>query len=453
MLDFFWNVAAFIIALGTLIMVHEFGHFITARYYGVMVERFSIGFGKILWRYYDKKNTEYVISVIPLGGYVKMLDEQINTTKSQHDYSAFNQKKIWQRALIVFAGPLFNLLFSVVLYWIVFVVGFSSYRPIIKDIIPNSVADQMGMSPGTEIKFIDDVVTSDWYKVKSQLIDKIGQKEVSIGTSFLGSSSIKKYVIDLRNRGDDFDREDPILSLGILASAPQIESILTKIYPGSVAMKMGLQVGDKVVAIDNQLVDNNWQIFATKVKNSPGKMLKISIERAGSLLDINLTPDKNILIDGTIEGCIGVVPKIIPSSMHYNNINRLGLLDAFNQAILKSWQMIDVTVNMLGKLIVGDVGLSGLSGPISIAQGAGLAAEYGWNYYFMFLAMISINLGIINLLPLPVLDGGHLLFLIIEKFNGQAISLHVQDFSYRVGFILLVLLMCLAIFNDLSRFC
>ncbi|QOI11158.1 sigma E protease regulator RseP [Blochmannia endosymbiont of Colobopsis nipponica] len=453
MLDLFWDITSFIIALGTLITVHECGHFIVARCCGVVIERFSIGFGKVLWRWRDKRNTEYVISMVPLGGYVKMLDEfiQSNGTERKSSCGKFNQKKIWQRSLIVFSGPMFNFLFSVLLYWFVFMLGVENYRPIIGEVIPNSIADQIGMSSGVEIKFIDDIVTPNWDTIRLQLLEKMGKEEISIVTSSSNASSVKKYVLSLRHWVADLNiNDDPILKIGIIPFTPYIEPIIMKVYPGSSAKKSGLRTNDKIISIDNQLVDD-WQIFANKVKKNPGKTLKVSIERQKNFLDVYLIPDKKILSNGIVEGYVGVLPKVAPMSTAYKTAYQLNFVDAFNQAIKKSWQMINFTVHMLLKLITGSVGLNSLSGPISIAQGAGISAEHGLSCYFMFLAMISINLGIINLLPLPVLDGGHLLFLMIEKFKGRPISLNIQDFCYRIGFIFLMLLMGLAIFNDLSR--
>ncbi|UVK78990.1 MAG: intramembrane zinc metalloprotease [Sodalis sp. Ffu] len=450
MLHFFWSLAAFIVALGILITVHEFGHFWVARLCGVTVERFSIGFGPELWRWIDKSGTEYIIAAIPLGGYVKMLDGWMDTVLTEHRHGAFNHKTVWQRAAIIAAGPVFNFLFAILAYWLVFMIGMSSYRPIIGDIIPRSIVAQADISPNMELKSIDGIKTLDWDSVRLQLLNKIGDSEISIGVAQFGSSNIKKKIIDLRCWSCDPSKQDPIVALGIIPLGPRIEPILAKIQAGSAAMKAGLQPGDRIVKVNGQHMDD-WQLFVIKVRDNPGRALQVTIERQASTLNITLTPDSKSVNKNKIEGFAGVVPKVIPLSTEYKIVYKLGPLPALAKASEKTWQLMRLTAGMVGKLVTGDVKLNNLSGPISIAQGAGISAEYGLIHYLIFLALISVNLGIINLFPLPVLDGGHLIFLVIEKLKGGPVSERVQDLSYRIGSILMMLLMGLALFNDFSR--
>jgi len=449
MLSILWNLAAFIVALGVLITVHEFGHFWVARRCGVRVERFSIGFGKALWRRTDKQGTEFVIALIPLGGYVKMLDERVEPVIPELRHTAFNNKTIGQRAAVIAAGPVANFLFAIFAYWLVFIIGVPGVRPVVGEITPNSIAASAQIAPGMELKAVDGIETPDWDAVRLQLVDKIGDEQTTLSVAPFGSDSRQQRTLDLRNWSFEPDKQDPVASLGIQPRGAEIESVLAEVQSGSAASKAGLQAGDRIVKVDGQAI-TQWMTFVTLVRDNPGTPLALEIERQGTPLSLTLIPDTKPG-SGKDEGFAGVVPKVIPLPDEYKTVRQYGPFDAVVEATGKTWQLMKLTVSMLGKLITGDVKLNNLSGPISIAQGAGMSAEFGLIYYLMFLALISVNLGIINLFPLPVLDGGHLLFLAIEKLKGGPVSERVQDFSYRIGSILLVLLMGLALFNDFSR--
>ncbi|PHM33139.1 sigma E protease regulator RseP [Xenorhabdus innexi] len=450
-MDILWNLAAFIVALGVLVTVHEFGHFWVARRCGIYVERFSIGFGKALWRRTDKQGTEFVIALIPLGGYVKMLDERVEAVAPERRHMAFNNKTIGQRAAVVSAGPIANFILAVIAYWLVFVIGVPSVRSVILDIKPDSIAAQANILPGMELKAVDGIETPDWNSVRLALISKVGESSVSLDVAPEDSSESIQRTLDLRNWAFDPSRQDILLSLGIMPVIPYPSSQVENIYPGSAAEKAGLQSGDRIVKVDGQNVDI-WHPFASYVRKNPNVPLKLDVVRAGNTMALSLIPEARKLSDGREEGFAGVELKVIPLADEYRTVQQYGPFYSVYEAGEKTWQLIKLTVNMIGKLIVGDVKLDNLSGPISIAKGAGVSADSGLVYYLMFLALISVNLGIINLFPLPVLDGGHLLFLAIEKIKGGPVSERVQDFSYRIGAILLVLLMGLALFNDFSRF-
>jgi len=300
-----------------------------------------------------------------------------------------------------------------------------------------------------ELKAVDGIETPDWDAVRLQLVDKIGDAQTTVSVAPFGSDSRQQKTLDLRDWAFEPDKQDPVASLGIQPRAAQIESVLAEVQSGSAASKAGLQAGDRIVKVDGQAI-MQWMTFVTLVRDNPGKPLALDIERQGTPLSLTLIPDTKPG-SGKDEGFAGVVPKVIPLPDEYKTVRQYGPFDAVVEATGKTWQLMKLTVSMLGKLITGDVKLNNLSGPISIAQGAGMSAEFGLIYYLMFLALISVNLGIINLFPLPVLDGGHLLFLAIEKLKGGPVSERVQDFSYRIGSILLVLLMGLALFNDFSR--
>ncbi|MBS6438708.1 MULTISPECIES: sigma E protease regulator RseP [Pantoea] len=448
MLSILWSFVAFIIALGVLITVHEFGHFWVARRCGVRVERFSIGFGKALWQRRDKQGTEYVIALIPLGGYVKMLDERVESVPAELRHQAFNNKAIWQRASIIAAGPVANFIFAVFAYWVVFIHGVPGVRPVVGEIVNGSVAAQAQIVSGMELKAVDGIETPDWDAVRMALIGKIGDAQTVLTVSRFGEEATQQKAVDLRNWQFEPDKEDPVVALGIRPRGPQIETTLAEVQADSPASVAGLQAGDRIVKVDGQPL-TQWQSFVMQVRDNPGKEMVLDVNRNGETVQLHLTPEARP--GAKAEGFAGVIPRVVPLPEAYKTVRQYGAFDAVGEASAKTWQLMKLTVSMLGKLITGDVKLNNLSGPISIAQGAGLSAEYGMIYYLMFLALISVNLGIINLFPLPVLDGGHLLFLAIEKIKGGPVSERVQDFSYRIGSILLVLLMGLALFNDFSR--
>ncbi|EYU14124.1 sigma E protease regulator RseP [Photorhabdus aegyptia] len=451
MMGILWNLAAFIIALGILITVHEFGHFWVARKCGIHVERFSIGFGKALWRRMDRQGTEYVIALIPLGGYVKMLDERVSPVSPEHRHMAFNNKTLGQRAAVVSAGPIANFLLAAVVYWLVFIIGVPAIRPVVADIKSDSIAAQANISSGMELKSVDGIETPDWNSVRFALVGKIGDDNMTVQVISLGSSYPVEKILDLRQWSFDPDKQDPVLSLGIMPVGPRLDSLVEKVIPGSAAEKAGLQKGDRIVKVGDQEIDA-WHTFTSFVSNNPNVPLELSVDRAGHIISLSMTPEVKQQSGGRKVGFAGVELRVVPLADEYRIVQQYGPFSAMYQAGDKTWQLMRLTVSMIGKLIVGDVKINNLSGPISIAKGAGVSADSGLVYYLMFLALISVNLGIINLIPLPVLDGGHLLFLFIEKIKGGPVSERVQDFSYRIGAMILVLLMGLALFNDFSRF-
>ncbi len=445
-----WNLAAFIIVLGILITVHEFGHFWVARRCGVYVERFSIGFGKAIWRKTDKHGTEFVVAWIPLGGYVKMLDERVAEVAPERRHLAFNNKTVGQRAAIVAAGPIANFLLAIVAYWLVFMIGVPALKPIIADIRPDSIAEQAKLTPGMELKSVAGIETPDQNAVRLALVSKIGAKEVTFVVTQPNSLSESENILNLQQWNFDPERQDPIVSLGIMPVGARLDSKVVEVTPDSEAEKAGLQAGDRIVKVDGQPIDT-WHPFTYFVRQSPNKTLELLVERNGASLVLNITPTAIALKDGSEVGQVGAKLQVLPPDEQYLIMQQYNPFSALYEASDKTWQLMGLTVKMIGKLVVGDVKLTNLSGPVSIAKGAGMSADSGFVYYLMFIALISVNLGIINLFPLPVLDGGHLLFLVIEKIKGGPVSERVQDVCYRFGVMALMLLMGLALFNDFSR--
>lgn len=451
MSTFVWNFAAFIVALGILVAVHEYGHFWVARRCGVKVHKFSIGFGRSIWKRIGSDGTEYSVSVIPLGGYVKMLDGRIDTVAEHEQEQAFDRKPLWKRSAIVAAGPVANFLFAIVAYWLVFLIGIPAVKPVIGDVTPNSIVAQAGIEQGMELKSINGVKTADWESVNMQLISKIGDEDMVWTVSAADEVGFEKtFQLDLRSWSFDPETESVMTTLGFRPYSPAIHLELTQVQEGGAAEQAGLMVGDTVVSVNGKEMED-WVEFATTVRDNPGQALSLVVARQGELTTLTLTPAPREAGDGQRTGFAGVSPKVDNWPDEYRIDLSFGPIEAVGKALEKTQQVIGLTATMLKKLVVGDVGLNNLSGPISIAKGAGTTADYGIAYFLGFLALISINLGIINLMPLPILDGGHLLFFAIEAVIRRPVPEKIQEMGYRVGGAIIFALMSVAILNDFMR--
>lgn len=448
-----WNLLAFLVALGILISVHEFGHFWVARRCGVKVERFSLGFGKILWRRVDKQGTEFTLSLIPLGGYVKMLDERVADVPHELREQAFNNKTVWQRAAIVAAGPIANFVFAVFAYWVVFLMGIPSVHPVVGDVAPNSIAARAGITPGMELKSVAGIETPDWESVNLALVSLIGDQSARIDVSPFsasGTAVVTQKTLPLDGWSFEPDKQTAFGALGISPKGPTILTEIASVGADSPAAQAGLLVGDTIISVDDQPL-TDWSSFVRQVQAHPQQPISLRVERDGVTRNVTLIPQAQTDRQGQRIGYAGIAPKVLPLPAEYQFVRQFGLIDSLIKATQKTVQLSELTLDMLGKLFTGDVGIKSLSGPISIAKGAGMTAEFGLVFYLGFLALISVNLGIINLFPLPVLDGGHLLFLAIEGVTGKPLSERVQEYCFRFGTVLLVLLMGVALFNDFSR--
>ncbi len=447
-----WNFCAFIVALGILIAIHEFGHFWVARRCGVYVERFSIGFGKTLWCRRGKDGTEYTLAMIPLGGYVKMLDERVEAVPESRLHLAFNRKPLWQRSAIVAAGPIANFLFAFVAYWAVFILGVPSVKPIIGDIQPQSIAAEAHLRSGMEIVSVNGMSVMDWQDVSMGMVSRVGDNTVTVTTKMESEqySSPQTHTLDIS--AWQFDPEGPSIlkTLGITPFSPEIFAVVSHIVDGSAAAKAGLKDGDRFLMVDNVSI-KDWSQLVSVVRSHPNKTLAIKIDRNGIEKTLLLTPSAKTLKNGQIIGFMGVSPTYGEWPKGYVFDQQYSPFSAIGESIAKTGQMIELTFVMVKKLIIGDVALNNLSGPISIAKGAGMTADFGLVYFLGFLALISVNLGIVNLLPLPVLDGGHLLFFSIEAIMRRPVSERVQEIGYKLGSAILMVLMAIALFNDFAR--
>ncbi|MCG7585211.1 sigma E protease regulator RseP [Photobacterium sp. OFAV2-7] len=450
MMGILWNLGAFLLALGILIAVHEFGHFWVARRCGVFVERFSIGFGKSLWRKVGKDGTEYTLAMIPLGGYVKMLDGRVDDVPEERKHLAFNNKALWQRSAIVAAGPLANFLFAIFAYWIVYLIGVPAVRPVIGEVAPQSIAAEAGISNGMELKSISGIKTADWESVNMAMISHIGDKEMVISVVEPGTEYEVQRTLDLTNWSFDPEQERVLTSLGIVPYSPAITLVISQLVDDGAAITAGLKLNDEIVAINAKPI-TEWQQVVDAIRSHPSQALDIEVLREGKPVKLTLTPNAKEQRDGEVIGYAGFAPKVEPWPESYRINLQFGPVEAAGKAAEKTWQLVTLTFDMVTKLVTGDVAIKNLSGPISIAKGAGMTADYGVVYFLGFLALISVNLGIVNLLPLPVLDGGHLMFFAIEAVTRRPVSERVQDIGYRVGSAILVALMAVALFNDFTR--
>jgi regulator of sigma E protease len=436
----------FIVALALLIVIHEYGHFWVARRCGVKVLRFSIGFGKPLWRKMGQDGTEYVIAPIPLGGYVKMLDEREADVPEAELKQAFNRQPLSSRVAIVAAGPAANILFAVCAYWLLFVIGIPGIKPLIAEVEPASVAAEAGIVAGDEILQVNDRDTPTWntvFKALLPMAEQGGQADIVVesgGTQISHSLIVPQLAIE--------EAASLLSRLGITPIRPDLSPVLGKIVSGQPADKAGLQSGDRLISANGETIDS-WMGWVELIQQSAGRKIEIVIERDGQLKTLELTPETGADDVGRIGAGVDTQFSEIPDELKAEL--RFGALVAVKEAVLQTWQFSTLILKSLWGMLTGKVSTDNLGGPISIAQIAGSSAQQGMISFVSFLAMISITLGILNLLPVPMLDGGHLAMFFIEWLRGKPLAEETQIKGQRIGLILLIMLMLLAFFNDLSR--
>ncbi len=454
-MDFVQTVVAFVVTLGILVTIHEWGHFIVARLCGVKVLRFSVGFGKIFYSRIDKQGTEFALALIPLGGYVKMLDEREGDVPEAQKNQAFNNKNVYQRIAIVAAGPIVNLVFAVLAYWLLFVSGVSTVVPVIGSVVKDSIAEYAKLPIQGEIVAIDGQSTASWQEVNLALARRIGDSGVLRlqikGGEHAETYHLGNYSLNLQSWNFDLEKQSPISAIGIRPFRPEIAPVLGVISVGGRAEKAGLLSPDVVVSISGSKIDT-WYKLVEKVQSSPEQPLTFKVLRSTSVLEIPITPAGKTLESGRIIGFVGVgvQPPQWPQDMIRNN--QLGVIDGLVAATNKTWQMISLTLGSIKKMLVGIISVKNLSGPITIAKVASQSAESGFEAYISFLAYLSISLGVLNLLPIPMLDGGHLFYYMIEIIKGKPVSEQVQGIGLRIGMALLFSMMAIAMFNDVMRF-
>ncbi|KTF09692.1 MULTISPECIES: sigma E protease regulator RseP [unclassified Pseudoalteromonas] len=449
MFDFIWNLGSFILALGILVTVHEYGHFWVARKAGVKVLRFSIGFGKPLIKWHDKYNTEYVIAAIPLGGYVKMLDERVDDVPPNQRHLSFNSKSVQARIAIVAAGPMANFLFAIFALAVMYMVGVQSVKPVVGSITEGSRAEQAGLMPSQHIiKIGDDNITT-WQDATFAFMSRLGEQRVEVTVR---DENLQTRVKTLNIDGWKLDQQDvpPLTSLGIVPFRPQATLTVAAVTKNSAAEQANLQVNDTILAVNGETI-SNWPQLVNVITQSANKSLQFSVKRQDSIKTITVTPQGRVGNNGIEQGFLGVAPVVQQWPEGYVQSRSFGPLDSIVRGTKETWRLITLSFDMIGNLITGQVSVKNLSGPVGIAVGAGTSVSYGLVAFLSFLALISVNLGVFNLLPLPVLDGGHLMYYIIELFRKKPVSEKTQEFGFKVGALLLIFLTCFALFNDVSR--
>ncbi len=442
---------SFLFALAVLIVVHEYGHYRIARACGVKVLRFSVGFGKVIARRTDRHGTEWALSAIPLGGYVKMVDEREGDVAPEDLPYAFNRKPVLQRMAIVVAGPLANFILAILLYWALFMHGIMALKPIIGAPPETSPAYAAGLRDGDSVRRINGEPVVDWQDVHwLALKHGVGGNDLAIEAEDT-AGHLKMLKLNAPPETWENFEQDPLKVLGLLRFEPEIDAVLGQITPDSPAAKAGLQSGDHILTVDGVAVAG-WRELVEAIRARPGKPLRLELQRGGQALAISVTPESVKDAQGIGIGRIGAGPKVDPAIFEKLQIERsYGPLEGMRQALSKTWDLSAFSLKMLGRMIVGEASLKNLSGPITIADFAGKSAEAGLAAFVGFLALVSVSLGVLNLLPVPLLDGGHLLYYSAELATGRPVSENIQAVGQKIGAALLAALMFFALFNDFQR--
>ncbi|HJS38532.1 MAG TPA: RIP metalloprotease RseP [Burkholderiales bacterium] len=450
-MSFLHTLVAFVVALGVLIVVHEYGHYLVARLCGVKVLRFSVGFGRPLasWRL-GRDRTEWVIAAIPFGGYVKMLDEREAPVPPAEAPRAFNRQNVWRRVLIVAAGPAFNFAFAIVVYAGLYLTGLPEARPVLGAPPAATLAAAAGVRDGELVRAVDGEPILTWQELRWRVLQAALQGERVVLEMIDERERIAWRTLDFGGFAADEVESDVLERIGLRLYRPVLEPLLGQVVAGSAAESAGLLKGDRVTHVDDRPVDT-WEALVREVRGRPGTPARLRIERDGQRLELQVTPE-SVAANGARIGRIGAAPDI--PAQHAERVFvevRYGPGESLRRAAARTWDISLFSLRMLGRMVLGQVSWKNLSGPVTIADFAGQSAQLGWIPYVTFLALISISLGVLNLLPIPPLDGGHLMFYGVEALKGSPASERVVEFGHRVGIALLLMLMAFAFYNDLTR--
>ncbi len=444
-------IVAAIFLLGPLIAIHEFGHYWVARKLGVKVLVYSIGFGPVVLKWTSKKSgIQYQLSALPLGGYVKMLDEREGNVSAEDLPYAFNRQSPWKRIAIVAAGPLVNLIFAAFLFWVLFLPSQEQLNTRIGKILPNTPAATVQLQAGDKIVAIDGTETLNWEKLNYALVDRVGETG-HIDVKVERQGQVQNFILPIQSFLKD-QTQSPFDVLGFVPYRPEIPAVVYKLSEDGAAIRQGMKEGDKVVAI-NQVPMKDWFDVVDVVQKSPEKLLAMDVLRNGQIVHLKVMPQGKRDNMGQVTGMLGVqaqtgqvnIPAEYKQTIQYNPA------EAAVMAVEKTGQISAMILNSMVKMVRGLIGLDNLSGPITIAKVAGQSAEMGWQTFISFMALMSVSLGILNLLPIPMLDGGHLVYYIIEAIRGKPVSEQIQLVGLKIGMLLLGSMMILAIFNDFMR--
>jgi regulator of sigma E protease len=450
MINFVYSILGFVVALGILVTVHEFGHFWVARRMGVKVLRFSVGFGRPLWTRRGRGGTEFVLAAIPLGGYVKMLDEnEAEVAPAERDL-AFNRKPLWRRSLVVLAGPMANFLFAVLAYWAVFATGMDGIVPVVGGVAEQSLAERSGFKAGDTLVEIDGRAVQSWDEHRMYLFNRALAGDAVDVVVERAQGDVRELTLELGGVSvGELDAGFLEQAVGLLPQRPEFPAVIGSIEAGSPAAEAGLQSGDRVMAVDDRTI-TLWPQLVEAIQSMPGRQVTLVVERAGTQLDLTVTPQAVDTPQGTI-GRIGAGPAAVSIPAGMRARVSYGPFQAAWRGVENTWLMTSLTVKMLIKMLELEVSAKNISGPLTIAQYAGQSAQIGVEQFLFFLAIVSISLGVLNLLPIPILDGGHLLYYAIEAVIGGPLPTRVMLWGQQIGIAMLVGLMGLAFYNDIAR--
>ena len=444
-------IVAAILLLGPLIAIHEFGHYFVARKLGVKVLVYSIGFGPTLLKWTSKKSgIQYQLSALPLGGYVKMLDEREGNVAEEDLPKAFNRQHPWKRIAIVAAGPLVNLVFAVLLFWLLFLPAQEQLNTRVGKVLEQTPAASVNMQAGDKVVAIDGTSVNTWEKLNYAVVNRVGETG-TIQVQAERQGELKQFNLPIQNFLKD-QSQSPLEALGFIPYRPTIPAVVSSLAEDGAAIRQGMKEGDRIVAIDGVTM-KDWFDVVSVVQKSPEKLLKIDVIRNNEVVHLQIMPQAKRDNMGNVSGMLGVQSKAgqvnIPAE--YKQTIQYTPFEALHMAMDKTVQLSQMMLNSLVKMVRGLIGLENLSGPITIAKVAGQSAEMGWQTFISFMALMSVSLGILNLLPIPMLDGGHLVYYFIELIRGKPVSEQIQLVGLKVGMLLLGSMMILALFNDFMR--